>query len=164
LFQLATLDAAGAASVAGALGPFLSVATLLFIIRRVRCCGAPGTRCRAMLTRSLLARRVRIVMTWYPNIKDDAFPWLLVYAPTEPLLAPTRKLITPVGCGAARALLGEGSTRADARTHEPPADARTLARSGVDVSPIVWVAAISFTNEILLGKQGLLVLLSQKVQ
>ena len=35
--------------------------------------------------------------------------------------------------------------------------------SGVDVSPIVWVALISFTNEILLGKQGLLVLLSQKV-
>lgn len=37
-------------------------------------------------------------MTWYPNIKDDAFPWSLVYLPTEPLLAPTRKLITPVGC------------------------------------------------------------------
>ena len=37
-------------------------------------------------------------MTWYPNIKDDAFPWSLVYYPTEPLLAPTRKLITPVGC------------------------------------------------------------------
>jgi YggT family protein len=37
-------------------------------------------------------------MTWYPNIKDDAFPWSLVYIPTEPLLAPTRKIITPVGC------------------------------------------------------------------
>lgn len=37
-------------------------------------------------------------MTWYPNVKDDAFPWSIVYAPTEPLLAPTRKLITPVGC------------------------------------------------------------------
>ena len=37
-------------------------------------------------------------MTWYPDIKDDAFPWVIVYAPTEPLLAPTRKLITPVGC------------------------------------------------------------------
>jgi YggT family protein len=39
---------------------------------------------------------------------------------------------------------------------------RALCR-GVDVSPIVWVALISFMNEILLGKQGLLVLLSQKV-
>ena len=33
---------------------------------------------------------------------------------------------------------------------------------GVDVSPIIWVGMISFMNEILLGKQGLLVLLSQK--
>ena len=33
---------------------------------------------------------------------------------------------------------------------------------GVDVSPIVWVGVISFFNEILLGKQGLLVLLSNK--
>jgi uncharacterized protein YggT (Ycf19 family) len=33
----------------------------------------------------------------------------------------------------------------------------------VDVSPIVWVALLSFTNEIMLGKQGLLVLLSSKV-
>ena len=33
---------------------------------------------------------------------------------------------------------------------------------GVDVSPIVWVMTISFMNEILLGKQGLLVLLSNK--
>jgi hypothetical protein len=30
------------------------------------------------------------------------------------------------------------------------------------VSPIVWVAGLSFLNEILLGKQGLLVLLSTK--
>jgi hypothetical protein len=41
-------------------------------------------------------------MTWYPDIKDDAFPWIIVFAPTEPLLAPTRKFITPVGCAAAR--------------------------------------------------------------
>ena len=33
---------------------------------------------------------------------------------------------------------------------------------GVDVSPIIWVGMISFMNEILLGKQGLLVLLSAK--
>ena len=33
---------------------------------------------------------------------------------------------------------------------------------GVDVSPIIWVGMISFLNEILLGKQGLLILLSTK--
>ena len=33
---------------------------------------------------------------------------------------------------------------------------------GVDVSPIIWVGMISFMNEILLGKQGLLILLSNK--
>ena len=33
---------------------------------------------------------------------------------------------------------------------------------GVDVSPIIWVGMISFMNEILLGKQGLLVLLSNQ--
>ena len=32
----------------------------------------------------------------------------------------------------------------------------------MDVSPIIWVGMISFMNEILLGKQGLLILLSNK--
>jgi len=34
----------------------------------------------------------------------------------------------------------------------------------VDVSPIVWVALLSFLNEVLLGKQGLLILLASKQQ
>eukprot|EP00899_Mesostigma_viride_P006795 jgi/Mesvir1/16116/Mv08401-RA.1 len=34
--------------------------------------------------------------------------------------------------------------------------------NGVDVSPIVWLAILTFVNEILLGNQGLLVLLSEK--
>lgn len=33
---------------------------------------------------------------------------------------------------------------------------------GVDVAPVIWVAFMSFLNEILLGQQGLLILLSQK--
>lgn len=33
---------------------------------------------------------------------------------------------------------------------------------GVDISPIVWFAIMSFVHEILVGPQGLLVLLAQK--
>ena len=93
-----------AKAVAGALGPFFNVATIMFI--------------------------VRIVMTWYPSVPYTRLPWVVAYVPTEPLLKPTRSLVPPVG--------------------------------GVDVSPIIWVGAISFMNEILLGKQGLLILLSNK--
>lgn len=39
----------------------------------------------------------RIVLTWYPNIDLSKLPYSLVYLPTEPFLAPTRKLIPPVG-------------------------------------------------------------------
>eukprot|EP00798_Chlamydomonas_sp_ICE-L_P021349 gene21349-28285_t len=35
--------------------------------------------------------------------------------------------------------------------------------AGVDVSPIVWVCSISFLNEILLGPQGILVLIQRSV-
>jgi len=50
---------------------------------------------------------------------------------------------------------GRGGLRALAQVIEPV--------NGVDISPIVWFAVISFFNEILLGPQGLLILLSQKV-
>lgn len=33
---------------------------------------------------------------------------------------------------------------------------------GVDVTPIVWVALISFLNEILLGPQGILMLIQRQ--
>ena len=106
-FELAAsdpLDPETARQVAGVLGPFFSVATVMFIIR--------------------------IVMTWYPSVPVSRPPWVFAYLPTEPLLKPTRALVPPVG--------------------------------GVDVSPIIWVGMISFMNEILLGKQGLLILLSNK--
>ena len=35
--------------------------------------------------------------------------------------------------------------------------------AGVDVSPVVWVALLSFVSEILVGPQGILILLSRKV-
>lgn len=73
---------------------------------------------------------VRIIMSWYPQIPVGKFPFSVAYAPTEPVLGPTRRLIPPVG--------------------------------GVDVAPVIWVALMSFLNEVLLGQQGLLVLLSQQ--
>ena len=34
---------------------------------------------------------------------------------------------------------------------------------GVDISPIIWFAFLSFTNEILIGPQGILNLLQRKI-
>ncbi|MEM9904121.1 MAG: YggT family protein [Cyanobacteria bacterium P01_D01_bin.44] len=39
----------------------------------------------------------RIVLTWYPQADLKAFPFALVYWPTEPLLIPVRKVIPPFG-------------------------------------------------------------------
>ncbi|XP_021898191.1 protein COFACTOR ASSEMBLY OF COMPLEX C SUBUNIT B CCB3, chloroplastic isoform X2 [Carica papaya] len=103
--MIADLDPATAKSIIGILGPLLSAFAFLFILR--------------------------IVMSWYPKLPVGKFPYVIAYAPTEPLLVPTRKLIPPVG--------------------------------GVDVTPVVWFGLLSFLNEILLGPQGLLVLISQKV-
>ncbi|KAH1191333.1 Protein COFACTOR ASSEMBLY OF COMPLEX C SUBUNIT B CCB3, chloroplastic [Glycine max] len=102
---LADLDPDTAKLAIGFLGPFLSVFGFLFILR--------------------------IVMSWYPKLPVGKFPYVIAYAPTEPLLIPTRKVIPPL--------------------------------AGVDVTPVVWFGLISFLNEILVGPQGLLVLLSQQV-
>ena len=39
----------------------------------------------------------RIVLTWYPQVDLSKGVMRLVGAPTEPLLAPTRRLIQPIG-------------------------------------------------------------------
>lgn len=104
LYELADIDAKTAATIASLLGPVLNVGQLLMI--------------------------ARIVLSWYPNINYGKLPWVLAVRPTEPILAPTRKVIPIVG--------------------------------GLDVTPIVWVALLSFTNEILLGPQGILNLLQRK--
>ncbi|EYU42515.1 hypothetical protein ABFS82_09G027400 [Erythranthe guttata] len=101
---LADLDPATAKVAIGLLGPFLSGFGFLFI--------------------------ARIVMSWYPKLPLEEFPYVLAYAPTEPLLVQTRKVIPPL--------------------------------AGVDVTPVVWFGLLSFMNEILVGPQGLLVLLSQQ--
>ena len=104
MLSLAEIDPSTAATIAQILGPIFASLNFLFIIR--------------------------IVMSWYPQLPVDKLPYVIAFAPTEPVLEPTRRLIPPVG--------------------------------GVDVAPVIWVAIMSFLNEILLGQQGLLVLLSQK--
>ena len=39
----------------------------------------------------------RIVLTWYPQIDLNRFPFNLVTWPTEPFLVPLRKLVPPIG-------------------------------------------------------------------
>lgn len=85
------------------LGIFLAAMTLLFIFR--------------------------IVLTWYPQIDLTRLPFSLIAIPTEPFLAPSRKIVSPLG--------------------------------GVDITPIIWVGIFSLLREILLGQQGLLVMLSR---
>lgn len=104
LYNLADLDAATAHKLETFLRPLFTVFTFLYIIR--------------------------IPMTWYPSIDGTKLPWVLAYAPTEPILKATRNVIPLVG--------------------------------GVDVTPIVWVALISFFNEILLGPQGILMLIQRQ--
>ena len=53
------------------LGPLLGIMILLFIFR--------------------------IVLTWYPQINLNRFPFNLVAWPTEPFLVPLRKLVPPLG-------------------------------------------------------------------
>jgi YggT family protein len=53
------------------LGVFLGLMTILFIFR--------------------------IVLTWYPQIELNRFPWKLIAFATEPLLIPVRKIVPPLG-------------------------------------------------------------------
>jgi YggT family protein len=53
------------------LGPFLGLMTFLFIFR--------------------------IILTWYPQVELNRLPWNVIAWPTEPFLAPSRKLVPPIG-------------------------------------------------------------------
>ncbi|MGC9505951.1 YggT family protein [Baaleninema sp.] len=46
---------------------------------------------------TILLMIIRIVLTWYPQAELQKFPFSLVAIPTEPFLAPTRKIIPPLG-------------------------------------------------------------------
>jgi len=50
-----------------------------------------------VLTLMTLLFIFRIVLTWYPQVEMEKFPFRLAIVPTEPFLAPTRKLIPPLG-------------------------------------------------------------------
>ncbi|GBG62632.1 hypothetical protein CBR_g31268 [Chara braunii] len=76
----AELDPATAVLIAAILRPVFAVLTFLFILR--------------------------IIMSWYPQLPVNQLPYVLVYAPTEPVLAPTRRVIRPVKL--AEALEAEG--------------------------------------------------------
>ncbi|WP_338431568.1 YggT family protein [Synechococcus elongatus] len=39
----------------------------------------------------------RIVLTWYPQVDLQQGPYRAITLPTEPFLAPTRRLIPPLG-------------------------------------------------------------------
>ena len=39
----------------------------------------------------------RIILTWYPQLDLNRFPFNLVAWPTEPFLVPMRKIIPPIG-------------------------------------------------------------------
>jgi YggT family protein len=84
---------------------------------------------RPLLTLYTFLYIIRIPMTWYPDIDGTKAPWSLVVAPTEWFLSPIRSTIGVGGVG------------------------------GVDVSPIIAVSLVSFLNEILLGPQGILILI-----
>ncbi len=39
----------------------------------------------------------RIVLTWYPQVDLSRFPLNVIAVLTEPLLAPSRKIVSPIG-------------------------------------------------------------------
>ncbi|WRH65489.1 MAG: YggT family protein [Planktothrix sp. GU0601_MAG3] len=39
----------------------------------------------------------RIVLTWYPQVNQQRFPFNLIVWPTEPFLVLTRKIVPPMG-------------------------------------------------------------------
>jgi YggT family protein len=71
---------------------------------------------------------LRFVIPWFPQIREERFPWSIVLWATEGVLRPTRRLIPPQG--------------------------------GVDITPLVWLALTSLSQELLVGAQGILTLLA----
>ena len=64
---------------------------------------SPGTAkllaliAQPVLSLGIFFMLVRIVLSWYPNVKGDKLPWSVAVLPTEFFLGPTRKALPPVG-------------------------------------------------------------------
>ncbi|AKG22411.1 YggT family protein [Calothrix sp. 336/3] len=39
----------------------------------------------------------RIILTWYPQVDLQRFPFSVIAIPTEPFLIPLRKIVPPIG-------------------------------------------------------------------
>ena len=50
-----------------------------------------------LLAALTLAFLLRIVLTWYPQVDLNRGAWPLIAWPTEPFLAATRKVVSPIG-------------------------------------------------------------------
>jgi len=50
-----------------------------------------------LLAALTLAFLLRIVLTWYPQVDLNRGFWPLIAWPTEPFLAATRKVVSPIG-------------------------------------------------------------------
>jgi YggT family protein len=50
-----------------------------------------------LLAALTLAFLLRIVLTWYPQVDLKKGAWPLIAWPTEPVLAATRKVVSPIG-------------------------------------------------------------------
>ena len=132
--SLAEIDPKTAGLIALVLRPILAIGQLLFV--------------------------VRIVLTWYPLVS------MSVQGPPAGVYASLRSLmLTKLHDGQensrklpwALAVLPTEPFLKPTRKVVPPL-------VGVDISPVVWVAILSFTNEILLGPQGILIMLQRKLE
>ena len=52
---------------------------------------------RPVLSAGIFLMLVRIVLSWYPNVRGDKLPWSAAVYPTEFFLGPTRRALPPVG-------------------------------------------------------------------
>ncbi|OKH19130.1 hypothetical protein NIES593_21405 [Hydrococcus rivularis NIES-593] len=50
-----------------------------------------------LLGLAILLFILRIVLTWYPQVDLNRFPFNVVAWPTEPFLIPVRKIVPPLG-------------------------------------------------------------------
>ena len=139
VYELAGIDSSTASTLNLILRPVLSIASLLMI--------------------------VRIVLTWYPEVDGDSMPWLIAVKPTGRLLfAFNYSYLTIFKFTFQRYSSHCAIDILFLRTEPLLAATRKVVKpfNGLDVSPIVWVALLSFLSEILTGPQGILSLIERK--